>query len=148
MEMVQTGAFSLKKRRIQKGYKTASQFAREIGMLPRTWWMCEKNNHLPMNYEQEKMARQLLDIPNDIKSIASQKTSFRKYRRLEYPEAEKTEYAGPRDTDPLPQKTAVSTIQLMAKLNKAIKDVLCEGSEGQREQLITWMRTYLLGLEV
>lgn len=44
-------------------------------------------------------------------------------------------------------KATPSTIDLIAKLNIAVKDVLREGSEKQQREIIAWMRSYLLGLE-
>jgi hypothetical protein len=44
-------------------------------------------------------------------------------------------------------KTTPSTIDLIAKLNIAVKEVLREGNEKQQREIIAWMRSYLLGLE-
>lgn len=141
-------AFSLKDRRKSKGYKTATAFAHKIGMLAGSWNYCERLNRLPSSYLMAQKVRQILDIPEDIKSIEPLRVSYDE-RKLVLKVAEAPVQVT--DEAATPPRNVVkitpSTIDLIAKLNIAIKDVLREGSEEQQREVISWMKSYLLGLE-
>ena len=144
--------FSLKNRRIQKGFKTSSIFARKIGMNRSTWWMCEERNCLPRNYFLAQKVRRMLDIPPDVVSIEPLKVSYRNpmteeslLQKLEPQPESKPELPPLQKPHILP--TTASTIDLIAKLSRAMKEAFSEGNETQRTQLIQWVRTYLMGLE-
>nr|DAM28037.1 MAG TPA: hypothetical protein [Caudoviricetes sp.] len=141
-------AFSLKDRRKSKGYKTATAFAHKIGMLAGSWNYCERLNRLPSSYLMAQKVRQILDIPDDVTSIEPMRVVYgERIPAVKVAEApvQATDEAAtpPRNV----VKATPSTIDLIAKLNIAVKDVLREGSEKQQREIIAWMRSYLLGLE-
>ena len=140
--------FSLRNRRKAKGYKTGASFARKIGIKSGTWSACEANNRLPSDYLTAQKVRKLLDIPDDVTSIEPMRVVYGERRSAvkvtEAPVQATDEAATPSRNV---VKTTPSTIDLIAKLNIAVKDVLREGSEKQQREIIAWMRSYLLGLE-
>lgn len=141
-------AFSLKGSRKSKGYKTATAFAHKIGMPAGSWNYCERLNRLPRSYLMAQKVRQILDIPEHIKSIEPLRVSYDERKLVSKVAEAPVQVTDEAATPPRNVvKITPSTIDLIAKLNIAIKEVLREGSGEQQREIIAWMRSYLLGLE-